>query len=58
VDLQDLEARGLVGVRELDLAVDAPRAEERRVENVDPVCGHQDLVDGWVGGRGGRWFGC
>ena len=33
----------LVGVGELDLAVDAPRADQRVVQNVQPVCRHQHL---------------
>ncbi|KAI3480031.1 hypothetical protein L1887_57807 [Cichorium endivia] len=43
VDLEDLEARLLVGQRDLDLAVDTSRPHERRVERVGPVGGHDDL---------------
>ena len=39
VNLQDLGARILCGVRELDLPVQPPRAHQRWVENVCPVCG-------------------
>mmetsp|Transcript_25251 Transcript_25251/g.79226 ORF Transcript_25251/g.79226 Transcript_25251/m.79226 type:complete len:235 (+) Transcript_25251:651-1355(+) len=43
VDAKDA-ALGLgVGQRELDLAVDAARADERRVKALDGVCGHDDL---------------
>jgi hypothetical protein len=43
VDLQDLGARVLVGVRELDLAVQPPRPHERRIQDVRPVGGRDHL---------------
>lgn len=43
VDLEDLEAADLVGQGDLDLAVEAAGAQERRVEGVGPVRGHDDL---------------
>lgn len=43
VDAQDVDAGRLGRVRELDLAVDAARSQQRRVEDVDAVRGHQDL---------------
>mmetsp|Transcript_18451 Transcript_18451/g.46679 ORF Transcript_18451/g.46679 Transcript_18451/m.46679 type:complete len:312 (-) Transcript_18451:612-1547(-) len=49
VDAQDLGACVLVGVRELDLAVEAARAHERRVQDVGAVGGGDDLDV--VGGR-------
>mmetsp|Transcript_4816 Transcript_4816/g.9962 ORF Transcript_4816/g.9962 Transcript_4816/m.9962 type:complete len:201 (-) Transcript_4816:1065-1667(-) len=44
VDLHDARAPLLRGQRELNLSVDAPRAEQRRVEDVDPV-GRRDHFD-------------
>lgn len=43
VDLQDLGARVLRGVRKLDLAVQPPRAHQRRIQNVGPVRGRYHL---------------
>lgn len=43
VDLQDLYARVLGWVRELNLAVQAARAHQRRVQDVRPVCGRYHL---------------
>ena len=43
VNLEDVDARALVGVRELDLAVDAPGPQQRRIQDVDAVGGHQHL---------------
>jgi len=43
VDLQDVRARRLIGVGELDLAVDAPRPQQRRVEDVEAVGRHDHL---------------
>lgn len=43
VDLEDVHARALAGVGELDLAVDAAGAQERGVEDVYPVGRHQHL---------------
>ena len=43
VDLEDVQAGGLVGVGELDFAVNAPRAEQGGVQDVNPVGRHQDL---------------
>ena len=43
VDLEDVPARLLVGRGELDLAVDAARADEGRVERLDLVGGEDDL---------------
>jgi len=42
VDAQDLGARVLVGVRELNLAIQATAAQERRVEDVGAVGGGDD----------------
>ena len=40
MDLEDPCARGFVGEGELDLAVETPRTEEGRIEDVDTVrCG-------------------
>ena len=46
VDLEDLGAGLLVGEGELDLAVEAAGAQQRRVQNVDAVrgCQHLDAV--------------
>ena len=43
MDLENACACGLVGERELDFAVETPRAEERGVEDVDTVRGGDDL---------------
>ena len=47
-----------VGQRELDLAVDAPRADEGRVQRLDAVCRHDNLTSGLrtnsVTDKGGR----
>ena len=43
MDPENVDPRRLGGVRELDLPVDAPGPQKRRVEDVDAVCGHQDL---------------
>mmetsp|Transcript_13197 Transcript_13197/g.33484 ORF Transcript_13197/g.33484 Transcript_13197/m.33484 type:complete len:417 (-) Transcript_13197:74-1324(-) len=43
VDLEDVQPRRLVRVRELDLAVDPSRAQQRGVQDVDAVGGHEDL---------------
>ena len=43
VDLQDVEARALIGVGELDLAVDPAGPKQRRIQNVDSVGRHQNL---------------
>ena len=43
VDLQDLRPGFLVGERELNLAIQTARTEERRVEHVDAVGGREDL---------------
>ncbi len=43
MDAEDVGARLDARRRELDLAVDAARAQEGRVQNVQPVCGHDDL---------------
>jgi len=40
----------LVGRRELNLPVDPAGSEESRVQDVDTVCGHDDL-EGWGEGR-------
>lgn len=40
---QNLQSRRLIRVRELNLSIDAPRPEERGVEDIDAVRGHQDL---------------
>eukprot|EP00955_Chlamydomonas_euryale_P009987 107350-Chlamydomonas_euryale.AAC.8 len=49
VDLEDVDARGLVGVRELNFAVNAARAQQRGVEDVNAVGCHEhlDLVGGF-----------
>ena len=44
VDLEDVAARLLVGGRELDLTVDAPRADESRVKGLDFVGRQDDLA--------------
>mmetsp|Transcript_46775 Transcript_46775/g.105792 ORF Transcript_46775/g.105792 Transcript_46775/m.105792 type:complete len:217 (-) Transcript_46775:851-1501(-) len=43
VDLEDVRAALEVGEAELHLAVEAAGAEQRRVEGVGAVCGHEDL---------------
>jgi hypothetical protein len=43
VDLQNVKAGALIGVWELNLAVNAPRAQQRWVQDVDAVGGHEDL---------------
>ena len=43
MDLEDVAAGLLVGRGELDLAVDAARADEGRVERLDLVGGEDDL---------------
>ena len=43
VDLENLCSCGLVWIRQLDFSVDATRAEQCRVENVDTVCRRDDL---------------
>ncbi len=43
VNAQDVSAGGLVGVGELNLAVDAARPQQRRVQDVDSVGRHQHL---------------
>lgn len=51
VDLQDVKPGGLVGVGELDLAIDPARPQQRRVQDVNPVGRHQHLqqyVARWV----------
>ena len=43
MDFQNVQTGILVGVRELDLAVDTARPEKGVVENVDSVCCHDDF---------------
>ena len=43
MDLEDVETRLFARRRKLDLAIDATRSEQSRVENVDTVGGHDDL---------------
>jgi hypothetical protein len=43
MDLQDVKARALIGVRELDFAINTPGPQQRRVEDVNPVGGHEHL---------------
>lgn len=43
MDLQNLHARHLVGQRDLHFAVQAPRPQQRRVEHVGAVGGHDHL---------------
>jgi hypothetical protein len=57
VDAQDLGARVLVGVWELDLAVQPPTAHEGRVQDVCTVGGRNDLKVGSkaIGSTGMGW---
>jgi hypothetical protein len=43
VDLENVQSGILVRRRELDLAIDATRAEKGGVEDVDAVSGHDHL---------------
>ena len=43
VDLQDLQPRLLVGQRDLNLAVQPPRPQQRGVQHVRPVGRHDHL---------------
>ena len=43
VDLQDVVAGRVVGVWKLDLPVNPARPEQRRIEDIDSVRGHQHL---------------
>lgn len=49
VDLEDAPLGLGVWQRELDLAVDAPGADERRVERLDAIGGHYHLCHRWWG---------
>ena len=64
--LEDVQPRGLVGVGELDLAVDAAGPQQRRIQDVDAVGGHEHLAaaaaaaggrEGGERGRVGEWWG-
>jgi hypothetical protein len=46
VDLENVSAGTLVGVGELDLSVNAPRPDERVVEDIEAIRGHQHLDAG------------
>jgi hypothetical protein len=43
VDIQDIQTRIFVGMRELNLAVNATWSEKRIVQNVNSVCCHDNL---------------
>lgn len=43
MNLQDVESGALVGVGELDLAVDPARPQQCCIQNVYPIGGHQNL---------------
>lgn len=55
VNLQDVKPGRLVGVWELNLTVDAPRPQQRRIEDVNSVGSHENLDDrAGSHGPGGR----
>jgi hypothetical protein len=46
VNLENVSAGTLIGVGELDLSVNAPRPDERVVEDIEAIRGHQHLDAG------------
>lgn len=51
VDLEDIHTRCLVGVGELNLAVYSPGAQQRSVQDVNAIGGHEHLQE--IGGE--KW---